>query len=71
MFRITATRIEGEDRVEVDIVEDGATSYEIGAVAMTVDEIIDKMFKDEFGIERILQETGLDKKESNNEPTSN
>ena len=42
MFRITATRIEGEDRVEVDIVKDDANLYEIGAVAMTMDEILDK-----------------------------
>lgn len=64
MFRITATRIEDEGRVEVDIVKDDANFYEIGAVAMAVDDIIDKMFKDEFGIERILQET-------ESEPTSN
>jgi hypothetical protein len=42
MFRITATRIEEEDRVEVDIVKDDANLYEIGAVAIAMDEILDK-----------------------------
>ena len=42
MFRITATRIEDEDRVEVDIVKDDANLYESGAVAMAMDEILDK-----------------------------
>lgn len=42
MFRITAKRIEDEDRVEVGIVKDDANIDEIVAVAMTMDEILDK-----------------------------
>jgi hypothetical protein len=45
MLRITATRIEEEDRVEVDIVKDDANLYEIGAVAMAMDEILDKALR--------------------------
>ena len=60
MFRITATRIEGEDRVEVDIVKDDANTYEIGAVAMYVDKIIEELF--EHGLDKALEEADRDRK---------
>jgi hypothetical protein len=60
MFRITATRIEGEDRVEVDIVKDDANAYEIGAVAMSVDKIIEELF--EHGLDKALEEADRDRK---------
>jgi hypothetical protein len=49
MFRITATRIKEEDRVEVDISKDDADVYEIGAVSMAVDEIVAKVLERGFG----------------------
>ena len=60
MFRITATRIDGEDRVEVDIVKDDANAYEIGAVAMSVDKIIGELF--EHGLDKALEEADRDRK---------
>ena len=60
MFRITATRIDGEDRVEVDIVKDDANAYEIGAVAMSVDKIIEELF--EHGLDKALEEADRDRK---------
>lgn len=60
MFRITATRIEDEDRVEVDIVKDDANAYEIGAVAMYVDKIIEELF--EHGLDKALEEADRDRK---------
>ena len=60
MFRITATRIEGEDRVEVDIVKDDANAYEIGAVVMSVDKIIEELF--EHGLDKALEEADRDRK---------
>lgn len=60
MFRITATRIKGEDRVEVDIVKDDANAYEIGAVAMAVDKIVDELF--EHGLDKALEEADRDRK---------
>lgn len=50
MFRITATLIEGEDRVAVDIDKDDANTYEIGAVAMAVDNIVEETLKRGFGM---------------------
>lgn len=49
MFRITAKRIKEEDRVEVDISKDDADVYEIGAVAMAVDEIVAGVLERGFG----------------------
>lgn len=49
MFRITAKRIKEEDRVKVDISKDDADVYEIGAVAMAVDEIVAKVLERGFG----------------------
>ena len=60
MFRITATCIEDEDRVEVDIVKDDANAYEIGAVAMAVDNILDELFK--YGLDNALEEADRDGK---------
>lgn len=60
MFRITATCIEDEDRVEVDIVKDDANAYEIGAVAMAVDKIVDELF--EYGLGNALEEADRDRK---------
>lgn len=61
MFRITATHIEGEDRVEVEIVKDNANAYEIGAVAMAVDNILYKLH--EYGLDKALEEADRDRKE--------
>ena len=60
MFRITATRIKDEDRVEVDIVKDDANAYEIGAVAMAVDKNVDELF--EYGLDKALEEADRDRK---------
>ena len=60
MFRITATRIEDDDRVKVDIVKDDANAYEIGAVAMSVDKIIEELF--EHGLDKALEEADRDRK---------
>lgn len=60
MFRITAKRIEGEDRVEVDISKDDADVYEIGAVAMAVDGIVDELF--ENGLDKAFEEADRDRK---------
>lgn len=51
MFRITATLIEGEDRVRVEIDKDDANAYEIGAVAMAVDDIVNKLLGEDNGQE--------------------
>lgn len=48
MFRITATLIEGEDRVKVEIDKDDANTYEIGAVAMAMDNIVEETLKRGF-----------------------
>lgn len=58
MFRITATRVEGEDRVEVDISKDDADIYEIGAVAMAVDNIVGKVL--ERGFDKLLGDVDMD-----------
>lgn len=60
MFRITAKRIEGEDRVEVGISKDDADVYEIVAVAMVVDGIAGELF--EYGLDKALEEADRDGK---------
>ena len=55
MFRIIATRIEEEDRVEVDIVQDDTNLYEIGAVAMAMDEILDKALSKKLDLDESIK----------------
>lgn len=62
MFRITATLIEGEGRVAVEIDKDDANIYEIGAAAVAMDNIVEKVLERGFG--KLLGEAEADGKDN-------